>query len=149
MARVVRNCEFDIENTNNGTNINRIIKDVQDSAQAYNKVRDQICDDKKISIREFENRYKVKDKKTYVRFADKPWSDGDELKKGIKNIKSVQDAFYVPPLRGRYGPPKFRIRTDSDTKTLREDVNNYYDGLVVEQRNGTNFVIVSPTEFMS
>jgi hypothetical protein len=149
MAKVVRNCDITIKNTNSGNILNKTIKDVKDSTEAYNKIRSQICKNNNISIREFENIYDVENKKTFVKFADKPWSDGNELEKDINNISSVQNAFYIPPTRGSYGPPAYRIKTDVDLKTLQKDVKNYYDGLLVEQKNNSKLIIISPTRYIN
>lgn len=147
MAKIVRDCTFKIVDTDNGTSNEKTIRDVDDSSEAYKKLRDEYRKKKNLSRTEFEKRFNIESKKTKVRFADKPWSDGDELKKSLENLPSVDSISYVPPLRGAYGPPAFLVNANDDFDTVKKQVNNYYDGLIVERYNGTTMkIVISATE---
>lgn len=112
----------------------------------YENIRTEICDREGISRTQFESRFSVEKKKKFISFSNPPWSDFDDLESDIKSLKSVRSAFYIPPLRGSYGPPKFVIDVNSTTDNLRDQVEEYYDGLTVKVEDGRTCIIISPTE---
>lgn len=149
MANVKRITRYKLEDTDNDKTIHRKVENPENSNQAYTTVRDRICESQQISISQFEKRYDVDSSKTVVKFADKPWRDGDELRSDIESLQGISNAFYIPPTIGRYGPPAFRIETDRTTEEIREEVNEYYDGLTVEERKESVLVVISPTRHES
>lgn len=149
MAIVKRVRRYKIKDTQKNKIVHRKVEDVENSNVAYTEVRKRICESKGISITDFEKRYTVDSAKTIVKFADKPWSDGDELRSDIEHLSSIKNAYYIPPTVGRYGPPAFRVETSEPVDEIRDDVNAYYDGLTVEERNNSVLVVISPNRYTS
>ena len=149
MAVVKRVRRYEIRDEQKDKIIHRKIEGPADSNMAYTRVREEICKSKGISISDFEKRYTVDSAKTIVKFADKPWSDGDELRSEIENLSSIKNAFYIPPTVGRYGPPAFRVESNKPINKIRDNVKSYYDGLTVEERKGSVLVVISPNRYES
>lgn len=129
-----------------GDLIQRSINDVDSLTEAYSEIRDNICSQKNISIGEFESTYDVKKKRTTVSYCNTPWNNFNELEQNIQNLPAVNYARYVAPMTGPYGPPKFIVDSDNSTD-LENQVNNYYEGLVVNKNRGRDEIIVSPSSY--
>lgn len=126
--------------------IQESLNGVDSMAEAYSEIRNKICSEKNISIRDFENTYNVKKKRTTTSYCNPPWNNFNELEKKIRNLSAVNYARYVAPMTGPYGPPKFIVDTD-DSTDLEDQVKDYYEGLVVNKNRGRDKIIVSPSSY--
>lgn len=142
------NQEFNIKFTNEeNKTVEKSVTDVDTMEDAYMQARSSMCDEQNLSRSEFENNWSVETKRRYVSFDDPPWAEKD-LEEEITDIEGVRYARYSPPLRGAYGPPKFKIGIEGDTTTeaVKQNILNYYGGFsITEWENSTLTVIVSPT----
>lgn len=81
-----------------------------------------------------------------VRWANKPWSDWDELERVLKSFSGVNGMRYEDPLEGEYGPPTFHLHVQKGhADAVRSAVKQYYPGLIPKVDSASHVrVLVSP-----
>lgn len=148
MVEISERFEIELQNKETDKELKKEIKDAENWGMAYNRVRSQICKDKGINVREFERTYTTLMKIKHVSFKDKPWDSSEELEVGLRSINGVSGVTYISPYQGAYEPPKYHMNTDLDEATLRDRVNDYYEGLTVSKRDNSLYVVVSSVDYL-
>ncbi len=117
---------------------------------SYNKARDIMLDKYNISIREFESNWKIKHKKHIITFKNKPWNSKKELESdllninGIKNISDISYNYINKPLTYH-----ICIKSNYSINTVKNNIKNYFEGLIVDNPSDELFVIVNPTKYIN
>lgn len=146
MAEINTYCEFQLIDHTQDRNVEETVYDVDGYDQGYRKLRSKLCEKNNIDYTEFEKRFSVATKRLYKTFSDNPWDTEEELKDDLESLSSINEASHIPPTAGRYSPPKYVVDTDSPISDVRDDVNDYYDGLTVQSERGVICVVVTVQE---
>lgn len=148
MVEISERFEIELENKETESELNKEVEDAEDWGMAYNEIRSQICEEKGITVREFERTYTTSMKIKHVSFEDKPWDSSEDLEEGLKSVNGVEGVTYISPYHGAYRPPEYHVNTDLDEVTLRDRVADYYEGLTVEKRNSSLYIVVSSIAYL-
>lgn len=126
-------------------NIEIEITGEQKRSDAYNKLREQVCESNKISIREFESAYEVSSYKHKICFEDKSWSDGEELMNDIESIDKIERCSFLPADYRHQKPPQIQLilRGDADIDKVKKSLKNYCSDFKFEEKNKL-YVILDP-----
>jgi ribosomal protein L23 len=85
--------------------------------------------------------------RTSVEYADPPWSSANELEKELNSLQGVSTVRYSDPYSGNYGPPTYylTISPNASKRTVKQAVNNYFSGFVVDDEQNKIAVKLKPT----
>lgn len=143
MVEISKKFEIKFNITDENEDITHQVEGADNWSEAYNKIRSELCQDRGISIGDFESAYNTSQRIKHVSFKDKPWDDEDELENDLRKIDGIKSIRYISPYQGAYTPPKYHISTELDAYELEQNIKDYYDGLVVNKKNGSLYVVVS------
>lgn len=136
--------EFNISSEDENMDVE--ITGTENKSDAYNELRDQICESNGVSIREFESTYEVSSYKHKIGFEDKSWSNGEELINDIESIDMIRKATLLPAEYRLHKPPRIQliVEEDKDTNEVKKCLKNYCNDFKFEQKDKL-YVILDPT----
>lgn len=118
-----------------GTCIKKTITGEEDKGIAYSMAREEICDNRGLTNTAFENSFELESTSHRIELKNEPWGEWDEFESDIKSIDGVKSINYVSPMKGRYSPPSYFVRTANrrDNDDIVQDIENYYGGMKVSR----------------
>lgn len=117
--------------------IDREVIGFKSKLDAYENVRENLCSELNLSVREFESKFVQEDSKHKILFKSKPWDSGDQLMSDINSLDGIKSARYVLPTVNKYEPPKIVIDREDNYSIdeVKSNINDYYPGFYFEVDN--------------
>lgn len=135
---------FDLKHKNGTKKVE--IEGYKDKSTAYVNMREKICSNLNISIREFENTYDLIKSKHKIEFDPKPWNSSSELISDIESISNINNASFVPSYNRHHKPPKILVDLNdmSIINKTKKDIKSYCKDFSFCEKNNNFYIVLDP-----
>lgn len=122
------------------------IKGYEDKSDAYVNLRDRICSNENIKIRQFENKYELVKSKHKIEFENKPWSNSSELISDIESMKNINNASFLPIYNRYHKPPELvvNLKDYNNIAETKKQLRSYCKDFDFRTENKNFYVILDP-----